>query len=81
MGTLENIDIELHGTLTRGISALAVEDGVLTVTLTDGTVHTLGSVLPEASGTFDPDSDGLASMSAIAAYCTELLTLDTEALI
>lgn len=78
MASLDNIELELHGTLTRGISALAVEDGVLSVTLTDGTVHSLGSVLPEASETFDETSSAIPTMSAVAEYCTSLLTLDTE---
>lgn len=81
MGLLDNIEIEVHGTLTRGISSVALEEGMLTVTLTDGTVHNLGSLLPDTSDVFDRDSRLIPSMKAVASYVEQMLTIDTEELI
>lgn len=81
MALLDNIEIEVQGTLTRGISSVALEEGKLTVTLTDGSVHSLGSLLPEASDVFDKDSPLIPSMKAVAEYVEEMLTVGTEELI
>ena len=81
MALLDNIEIEVQGTLTRGISSVALEEGKLTVTLTDGSVHSLGSLLPEASDVFDKDSSLIPSMKSVAEYVEEMLTVGTEELI
>ncbi len=78
MTDVQNIEVELHGTLTRGISSVVLDEGEFKVTLTDGSVHSLGSLLPESSDIFVKDSCLIPSMKAVAEYCEEVLSLDGD---
>lgn len=78
MNLIKNIEVELSGTLTRGISEVWLDEGELKIKLTDGCVRSLGSLLPESSDEIIKDSCLIPSMKAVAEYCERMLVLDGD---